>query len=195
MSSEAREAVLSAAGEIFGRFGFKKASVEDIARLAGIGKGTVYLHFESKEALFEAVLRQSLTQDAAELLRLVDRAETPEAKLKAFFEGKVARSLQVANWGLLSAEHALEMAKAGKRVVDEFQAQDIDLVTSILKAGRDAGAFHATDLKMISHGILDLIQGSTGKILADDATYDAKRPLDAIFELILRGLAARPTSR
>ncbi|WNG25930.1 TetR/AcrR family transcriptional regulator [Cystobacter fuscus] len=192
MSSEAREAVLSAAGEIFGRFGFKKASVEDIARLAGIGKGTVYLHFESKEALFEAVLRQSLTQAAVELHRRVERAETPEAKLKAFFEGKVARALQVANQGALSAEHALEMAKAGKRVVAEFQERDIDLVTSILKAGRDAGAFHASDLKTIGHGLLDLIQGATGKVLAGDSTYDARRSLDAIFGLILRGLATRP---
>lgn len=195
MSSEAREAVLSAASEVFGRFGFKKASIEDIARLAGIGKGTVYLHFESKEALFEAVLRQSLTQAAVELRGRVERAKTPEAKLKAFFDGKVARALHIASQKFLSAEHALEMAKEGKRVVAGFHAQDIDLAVSILKAGRDAGVFHATDLPMIAHGLLDLIQGATGKILAGDTTYDARRVLDTAFELMLRGLAAHPTSR
>jgi hypothetical protein len=95
----------------------------------------------------------------------------------------------------LSAEHALEMAKVGKRVVAEFWEQEVDLAVSILTAGRDAGTFHATDLKMIGHGLLDLIRGATGKILTDDAPYDVKRSLDTLFELILRGLAARPTSR
>lgn len=191
MSSEAREAVLAAASEVFGRFGFKKASIEDIARLAGLGKGTVYLHFESKEALFEAVLRRSLTKSAVELRGRVDRAETPETKLKAFFDGKVAQSLQAANKVGLSAEHALEMAKVGKHVVAEFREQEVDLVASILKAGRDAGAFHATDARMIGYGLLDLIQGALGKTLTGDDTYDVKRALDAIFELVLRGLAAR----
>lgn len=62
----AREArLLDAAARLFARFGFDKASVEDIAHAAGVSKGAVYLHWTSKSSLFEAVL-------VREGLRLLD---------------------------------------------------------------------------------------------------------------------------
>lgn len=52
-----REArILDAAARLIERYGYDKTSVEDIAREAGISKGAIYLHFKSKDALFEALL-------------------------------------------------------------------------------------------------------------------------------------------
>jgi len=52
-----REArLLDAAIRLFARFGFDKTSVDEIAREAGVSKGAVYLHWPSKDALFEATL-------------------------------------------------------------------------------------------------------------------------------------------
>lgn len=56
--------ILDAATAIFGRQGFKKASVEQIASAAGVGKGTIYLRFDSKEDLFYQVLNR-VTRDLA----------------------------------------------------------------------------------------------------------------------------------
>lgn len=50
-------AILAAARETFARKGFAAARLEDIAQAAGVGKGTIYLHFENKQALFEGVVR------------------------------------------------------------------------------------------------------------------------------------------
>src|SRR6516162_7857587 len=47
--AEIRDAILDAADRLLARYGFKKMTVDDLAREAGIGKGTVYLHFPSKE--------------------------------------------------------------------------------------------------------------------------------------------------
>src|SRR6188474_3422975 len=44
-----RDAILDATNRLLARFGYRKMTVEDIAAEAGIGKGTVYLHFSSKE--------------------------------------------------------------------------------------------------------------------------------------------------
>ncbi|MEO6086065.1 MAG: helix-turn-helix domain-containing protein [Umezawaea sp.] len=52
------EAVLAAAGELIERWGYDKTTVEDVAKAAGIAKGTVYLHWKTREALFIAVLRR-----------------------------------------------------------------------------------------------------------------------------------------
>jgi AcrR family transcriptional regulator len=54
--AEARRAViLDAALRVFGQYGFRRASMDDVAREAGIGKGTIYLSFASKEEVFQAL--------------------------------------------------------------------------------------------------------------------------------------------
>src|ERR1700721_224239 len=48
-----RDAILAAALEEFSARGFAAARLEDVAQRAGVGKGTIYLHFRDKEALFQ----------------------------------------------------------------------------------------------------------------------------------------------
>jgi AcrR family transcriptional regulator len=60
IASTRRELILDAAVGVFGRFGFKKTSVDDLAAAAGISKQGLYLHFSSKEELFLAGLQRYL---------------------------------------------------------------------------------------------------------------------------------------
>lgn len=53
------ERVLDAAADLLVRWGYQRVTIDDVARHAGIGKGTVYLHFRSKDALFLTVLLRS----------------------------------------------------------------------------------------------------------------------------------------
>ena len=54
---EARsERILEAAAELIVRWGYKKTTVDDIARQAGVAKGTIYLHWKTREELFKAVI-------------------------------------------------------------------------------------------------------------------------------------------
>jgi TetR/AcrR family transcriptional regulator, regulator of autoinduction and epiphytic fitness len=67
-----RERVLTAALEVFGRYGFRKTSMDDVARAAGISRQGLYLHFASKEALFRAAVRQEFDTALAEASRCLD---------------------------------------------------------------------------------------------------------------------------
>ncbi len=58
--AQRREQILDAAVGVFGRFGFKKTSVDDLAAAAGISKQGLYLHFSSKEEVFLAGLQKYL---------------------------------------------------------------------------------------------------------------------------------------
>src|SRR3981081_642247 len=58
--SARQEQVLSVALEVFGRHGFRRTSMDDVARSAGISRQGLYLYFASKEALFRAAVRQEL---------------------------------------------------------------------------------------------------------------------------------------
>jgi len=196
MSSDAKKALLEAAADVFGHFGFKKASVEDIARLAGVGKGTVYLHFDSKEALLEAVMRQLLGQDGAEVEAQVEQATSPADKLRAFFDAKLAllermtrRKLATfKNRGFASMETAIEFAGASPNVVAEFRERDIKLVTSILEEGRSAGVFHLDDARILAVGIIDFLMFTSVKIITwDDESRIAVR---AVVNCLVGGLLA-----
>lgn len=57
-----RQRILEAAGLCFARDGYAKATVEEIARQAGVSKGLVYVHFESKDELLDAVLEETLRE-------------------------------------------------------------------------------------------------------------------------------------
>src|SRR3979490_1536992 len=59
------EEIISAALEVFADRGFAATKLTDVARRAGVTKGTVYLYFESKEALFKAVVRETIVPGIA----------------------------------------------------------------------------------------------------------------------------------
>ena len=57
-----QERILDAAQRLFVRYGVKRTSVDDIVREAGIAKGTLYLYYDSKNALFAAVAARLCTK-------------------------------------------------------------------------------------------------------------------------------------
>jgi AcrR family transcriptional regulator len=56
-----RQAILKAALSVFAAHGFEAARLEDVAARAGVAKGTLYLYFRDKEALFEALVRNAVS--------------------------------------------------------------------------------------------------------------------------------------
>src|SRR3954470_18387921 len=70
--SPRRERVLAVALDVFGRYGFRKASMDEIARAADISRQGLYLHFANKDALFRAAVRQELDTALGEFSRCGD---------------------------------------------------------------------------------------------------------------------------
>jgi AcrR family transcriptional regulator len=82
------ERILDAAGELLLRLGYRRVTIDDVAARAGIGKGTVYLHWSSREALFQAVLlRESiaLTDELLDALRADPALVLPHALVRLQF--------------------------------------------------------------------------------------------------------------
>ena len=71
-AAERRSAIVAAALDEFGARGFTATRLDDVARRAGVAKGTIYLHFKDKEALFEELIRTAIVP-------VVNRLTTPPA--------------------------------------------------------------------------------------------------------------------
>ena len=81
-----RSAILQAARTVFARKGYVSTVVEDIAAEAGIGKGTLYLYFPSKEQIYLAALLENARSLDTELRRAVTAAKTWQEALHAYVE-------------------------------------------------------------------------------------------------------------
>jgi len=182
--------------EVFGHFGFKKASIEDIARKAGVGKGTVYLHFESKEALFEAVMRQNIEHDLAALEGRLAGESSPEGKLRVYLSQRLERRLQKMGWatgGLEAAERMIEFVGAGAKVVEELRGRAVGILCGILREGRDAGVFHMDNLEITAEAIHGVIVTASARFFTEK---DHNPHISCtLSELIVRGLMAAPTPK
>ncbi len=69
--NEREQLILDVAEDLILHYGFDKTTMSDIAREAGISKGAIYLHYESKDALFEAVIKRDITRYGIEALRWI----------------------------------------------------------------------------------------------------------------------------
>ncbi|MET8996606.1 TetR/AcrR family transcriptional regulator [Amycolatopsis sp. NPDC004169] len=69
---ERADRILDAAGELLLRMGYRKVAIDDVARAVGIGKGTVYLHWRSKELLFQALMMRESADLTDELLAMIE---------------------------------------------------------------------------------------------------------------------------
>ena len=85
-SAARREAILSAALDEFSARGFAGTRIDDVARRAGVAKGTIYLHFKDKEALFQELVRATLVPLVAALEALPPIDVPVRAVLETFAE-------------------------------------------------------------------------------------------------------------
>ena len=78
-----KEQIMEAALQIFSTKGFHLAKIEDIAQEAGVGKGTVYEYFASKEELFKEILKEGILTFDGLIEEELSGAETTRDKLQA----------------------------------------------------------------------------------------------------------------
>lgn len=97
-----KNAIVAAAVDEFLEKGFAAASMDSLAKRAEVSKRTVYNHFDSKEALFEAIVMQLMTRQAEMVNIVYDPQQSLEAQLREFAGKELA---------LLKSERFIELAR------------------------------------------------------------------------------------
>ena len=157
MDQEKKECILTAAIAAFTRFGFKKASVDEIARDAGVAKGTVYLAAENKEDLFFQALHREVREWVAADSRLID-PRTPADELLAMLGWKAMNEIESKPliWALLAGEHTRLLPQWSERL-DELRGLCAKNIVEVLQLGIRQGRFRKDiDVEAVSDILLDL---------------------------------------
>jgi AcrR family transcriptional regulator len=159
---ERRRQILSAAKAVFAEAGYHGASIHAIIERAQIARGTFYLYFESKAAVFDSILDQAMADLRARLHRIeVDApgARPPQDQLR---EQVVATLEYVVNDRplatlLLSAGHTPDV-DASERL-DLFFAEVRDLLRRALETGMDIGLVRRCPSDLVAAALLGMIRG------------------------------------
>ncbi|EOD68030.1 TetR/AcrR family transcriptional regulator [Amycolatopsis vancoresmycina] len=172
-----RAKVLAAAEEAFALDGLA-VPLDDIARLAGVGAGTVYRHFPSKEALFQAVVLERIQQFAEEARALVTAADDPGAVFFDYFVRVIRQaSLNRAICDAL-AESSGHAFKAGAG--DEFRAALAELLARAQAAGAVRPDIDGDDLRALIVGCLAVERYAPGSEHLLRVVVDGLRPVERV---------------
>ena len=88
-AADRRQAIIEAAFETFIEQGFAATRLDDVAKRAGVAKGTIYLHFKDKQALFEELVRSAIVPLASRLMAPPPATGSIRAVLESFAENFV----------------------------------------------------------------------------------------------------------
>lgn len=200
--SEARPAELIAAAlRCFSERGFAATRLEDVAASASVSKATVYLYFESKENLFEAVVRAAVTPSLDQAHALVDAFEGTTPDLVRTILGVFETALE----GPFPAIAKLVIAESGnfpqlaRLWADLVLRRGMAMVRRVIERGIERGEFRAVDpetavpLLVAPVVLLALWKRSIGQ--HTDLQLDIHAILAEHAETLLQGLARTDAPR
>lgn len=156
---EREQLILRAAADLFVERGYHDTSMEDIATRVGIAKGTVYLHFASKEDLTLALVEQGVRHFAQELDAILASDGTPRAKLEAVFAGiygAMDDEISQVFAGIFRNPEMMARMHEKREIIGALWRGPANRLTEVLDAGKAAGEF---DAEIPTPVMLNLLMG------------------------------------
>jgi AcrR family transcriptional regulator len=189
--TERRQQILRAAKRLFKHYGIGKTTVADIARAAGVGVGTVYLEFASKDSIIaelsaenHSCMLEGMRQEAWGSGSFGDR-------LCALLDRRLERFLDFARDG----QHGLDLmhcaCDAARQAWARFRAAEEDLITDLLAAAHEAGEFAVSEPRQIAR-VLMRLHDSYAHAAAEGMELERIRTeIGHAHAVVLNGLRAR----
>jgi len=197
------EEIVSAALEVFADRGFAATKLEDIARRAGVTKGTIYLYFDSKEALFKALIRQTIVPVIAQGEAV---AQSFTGSARELFERLVREYWRLVGETSLVGIPKLMMAEANnfpelaRFYYDEVVTRGHRLMAGVIQRGVKAGEFRPVNVMLAAKLAMSPLMHAVIARKAFSACmpegFDVDSYLNTHIDLYLHGIStARTTAR
>jgi AcrR family transcriptional regulator len=193
--------LLAAAIDLFVERGFASTRLEDVARRAGVSKGTLYLYYANKEELFKAVVRESI-------IPAIGDAEVSIAEFDGHSKD-LLRNVILSWWQRVGVTKAsgmikLVMAEAGnfpelcQFYQDEVIERGTNMIKTMLERGVARGEFRPVDVKQMTRVLiapmLMLITWKHSAAPCDRGDLEPQVFLDTFLDMALYGLLPPPAA-
>jgi AcrR family transcriptional regulator len=185
-----RERILAAALKLFAHEPYQAVTMDRVAEAAGVAKGTLYLYFPSKDALYLGVLSDGLDTAYRTYQSSADPRLPVVERLRRSIEGMVEFYDQRRDFLQFFATVEPRLAEARNRIIEASRERGFNFFESLIEEGIRTGVFTPTDPRLATF----TIQGAIRSLLL---FYGAGRPVSELSRelgnLMLRSLGADPS--
>ncbi|MEI6916123.1 MAG: TetR/AcrR family transcriptional regulator [Armatimonadota bacterium] len=198
LKEDTRDAILDAVRALLIRYGYRKMTVDDIAREAGIGKGSVYLFFASKEEMALGVIDRTNQKLLTKLREIAENTSAPPDKIRELlFERVLTRfdAVQQCTEGLDDLYAAIRPKLLEKR--EYYQNIEAKILQDVLNMGKRSGCLAFGDAEAAAHALLSatnafLPYSLSAQQLGD--RHELMTKLQCMADILLYGLVKGDTS-
>jgi AcrR family transcriptional regulator len=195
---EARpQEILDAALTVFAEKGFAAARMDDIAARAGVTKGTIYLYFDGKEAVFKTLVRESIGDTLERVVDAANRFEGSAADLLRLMLRTIGQFMRVSDRIVLPKIVIAEFGnfpELARFYREEVVEKGLTALGSVISRGIAQGEFRdiAPDhgARLCIAPILLAAVWRTTFAQIDTQPYDLEGLIETHIDVLLRGLAA-----
>jgi AcrR family transcriptional regulator len=192
-SEERRRRLLTAATELFHRYGFRRTSMDLLAEEAGLAKATLYAYYDDKDAVFRAVVEDVLERILARATLAAAAEGSLTERLTAMLDAKIVHVFELVE----RSPHAKDIVEAQNllsgELVERADRAYLRLVTRVLESAVEDRTLDLERSGLSPPAAAALLVRAAHGAQADARTAAAvRRNLAEIVRVVVRGLGARP---
>ena len=183
-----RTEIIDAARTVFARRGFARGIIDDIAKEAGIAKGTVYLYFRSKTEIYKAVLDHDMKSVKKATLERIDAAGTLKEKIRAFILSRIENAdSRKEFFRIMDSEHgSLSLTLSQYR---GFLREPVLRLAAALEDACQRGEIRKVDAERVAWMIADMTRGIIQRRLEGQGDYSPQKDTAFLIDFIWPALA------
>ncbi|CUS97702.1 transcriptional regulator, TetR family [Candidatus Kryptobacter tengchongensis] len=182
-----KDEIVEIARDIFARFGFRKTTMEEIAKAVKKAKSSLYYYFQSKEEVFQAVIEQEAKVLREKIKKAMDQEETPQGKLRAYIIARMKALKQLANFYSALKDEYLENYRFIEKFRKKYDEEETNAINEILKEGVENGIFKVKDIEMTTLAILIALKGFESWIFQGNTKWTEK-DIDNLLDILFYGI-------
>lgn len=190
MKEEKKELILKVATDLFRKFGLHKTTVDEIAEKAGIGKGTIYHYYDSKEQIFQDVLEEEVSELKKETSLELQREQSPDVKLRKYFLLRMTLAGKLAQRYTTFKDEYMEYYSFIERIRKKYNEYEYNIISEILKEGVNKNVFDIKDIELTAETFVMAMKGLEyyWAILSSENLEIISRKVNTMIDMVFNGL-------
>ena len=187
--NEQKERILSAAKNLFSRFGLEKTTMEDIAKAAGKGKSSLYYYFKSKEEVYAEVIRKEIAGLKTTIRKAIEEEDDPYNKFTKFVVTRLNYLNEKADQYTTIKDEYLKHYQFIQNLTADYSDWEISTIKDIIEYGRDRGLFLVTDSEAISRAIFFALKGLEYPWTTNLTRIELEKSDYVLVDILLKGIS------
>jgi len=185
---EYRKKIIKTAGQIFSRYGFKKTTMEEIAKALKIGKSSIYYYYKSKEEIFEAVVLNEANILRNELTGAIKSIDSPVGKMKNYVFVRMKSFEKLANYYNAIFDKNLDHFNFIEKIREKYDREEIALLRLIIWDGTRKNVFHVANSEYTAMAIQTTLKGLEVPLFWKKREMNIENRLNGILDVLFNGI-------